>query len=288
MDAVQPAAAHAVIDLTRYLARPGDATRVFLRQNPGDSAEAPVRYERRAPNGTFTEGLMAEREVDSVAALLEPTLRARQRRGSLWPEDPNGEGAAFFLEFDPPLIRLPASIDANGGVAQRCELRVFNRDAVEGRGGTVSREIAFEGFEVVEAGGHEYADCVRLKIDTRFRIRWGPQVSATEYVWLAPHVGEVRRVERFSGLAWFVYFTGLQVYDLVDGPAPVTPETQPVRLAAAGALPIQAWSRCAVYLDRVLPRPRVGGLAVELAPPDQGFAVVEARRSPCGKDTRKQ
>lgn len=280
MDRVEPAAAHALIDLTRYVGPSGPVPRAYLRRNPVDPDEPPTRYERRAQKGALTEGLLADRGVDTVAAYLEPTPGARYRRGTLWPEDPNKEGAGFFLEFDPALIRLPASIDAKGGISQQCRLRYYNRDAVEVRGGTARRNITFEGFETVQAGGIEYPACARLRIDTSYRIHWGPWVDTNEYIWLAPGIGEVLRVERFSGLAWFVYFTGLHNYELIDGPATSPPQTQPARLAYGSPLLLQAWSRCAVFLDRLLPRPRLGGLAVEFAPADGAGALAVAGLAP--------
>ena len=277
LDRVQPAVPHTAIDLTRYLGPAGGPPRVYLRRDPVNPQEPPTPYERRPLNGALTEGLLADRQVDRVAAYLEPTPRARQRRGTLWPEDPDHKSAAFFLEFEPPLVRLPASIDANGGLSQRCRLRYYNRDAVEGRGGTVARDIVFEGFETVQVGGGEYPACVRLRINTRYRIHWGPWLDSTEYLWLAPDVGEVLRVELFSGLALFAYFTGLHVYELTDG---TPPETQPTRLVHAAPPPVEAWARCAVFLDRVLPHPRLGGLAVELAPAQDGSALTTAQARP--------
>ncbi len=280
MERVQPAVAQTAIDLTAYVRRAGRVPRTYLRHNLGDPQEPPVRYARRSQDGMLTEGLLADKRVTTVAAYLQHTPGARHRRGSLWPEDPDNKGAAFFLEFDPPLIRLPASIDADGGVSQVCRLRYYNRDAVEVRGGTVTREITFEGFETVEAGGIEYPGCPRLRIDTRFRIHWGPLVDTSEYVWLAPGVGEVRRVERLSGLAWLAYFTGLHVYELIDEPLVTAAAAPSVRSAAAALPPVEAWSRCAVYLDQVLPHPRLGGLAVELAPTQDSHLLAATAARP--------
>jgi hypothetical protein len=274
MDRVQPAVARTAIDLTRFARPGGRLPRVYLRRDLSDADAPPVRYERRPQNGMLTEGLLADKRVTTVAAYLQHTPDARQRRGVLWPEDPDKKGAAFFLEFDPPLLRLPASIDVDGGVSQHCRLRYYNRDAVEVRGGTVTRRIVFEGFESVEAGGIEYPACPRLRIDTRYRIHWGPRVDTSEYVWLAPGIGEVRRVERLSGLAWLAYFTGLHVYELIEQPLVAPAAASSASLSAAGPQPIEAWSRCAVYLDRVLPHPRLGGLAVELAPAQENHLLA--------------
>jgi hypothetical protein len=154
----------------------------------------------------------------------------------------------------------------DGAHTQRCRLRYYNRDAIEVQQGTVERRIDLEGFETVEAEGVEYAGCLRLKVETKFRIDRGPRVDATEYVWLAADVGEVRRVEHVSGIAWPVYFNQIHTYELLRDPA--TPRPQPSAARLVGDRPpiLQAWSRCAVFLDRLLPRPRLGGLAAEFAP----------------------
>lgn len=280
MDRVQPAVARTTVDLTRFVGPGGRSSLVYLRRNLSDADAPPVRYERRPHNGMLTEGLLADKRVTTVAAYLQDTPDARHRRGVLWPQDPSNKGAAFFLEFDPPLIRLPASIDAHQVVSQHCSLRYFNRDAVEVRGGTVTRQITFEGFESIEAGGIEYPGCPRLRIDTRYRIHWGPRVNTSEYVWLAPGIGEVRRVEQLSGLAWLAYFTGLHVYELIDQPLVASAATASAGSSAAGQQPLEAWSRCAVYLDRVLPHPRLGGLAVELAPAQESHLLVSTGPRP--------
>ena len=276
MEQVESPPAHALIELSRYVAPQGRGVRTYLRFNPADPDDPVVRYERRSGGGMVAEGSLAKKPVRTVTQYLARTPGGQYLRGMLWPQDPQKQGAAFFLEFDPPLARLPRLIDANGGFNQECRLRYFNRDAVEARGGSVTRQVVFEGFETIEAGGLEYAGCVRLRIETRYRIRWAPRVNVSEYVWLAPGIGEVRRVESFSGLALPVFFNGLHVYELIGESPESSAATQLVRASAIGPSPVEAWSSCAVYLDRLLPRPRLGGLAVELASPQQGGTLAGA------------
>lgn len=260
MEGVEPPAAHVVIDLRPYLRPDAAGPALYARRNLAEPDEPAQLYERRSRAGTLTEGALAAKRIRTVAEYLEPTARAAYRRGALWPEDPQRRGTAFFLEFDPPLAYLPASIDAQAELTQRCRLRYFNRDAEPVREGTVTRKVAFEGYEAVEAGGIEYPGCLRMRVDTRYRLNWGPRVDTTEYIWLARGVGEVRRLERVSGLALFVYFSGVYAYELIETPLPST------RLARGQHPRARAWVRCAVFLDRVLPHPRLGGVAIELAP----------------------
>ncbi|MHC4063700.1 MAG: hypothetical protein ACYSUI_04270 [Planctomycetota bacterium] len=273
LERVRPGAPNTAIDLTPHLQPSIEGSAVYARWSLSDQDEPPQLYERRPGAGTLTEGAMAAKRITTVAEYLEPTAKARYRRGALWPEDPKRSGAAFFLEFDPPLVYLPASIDVDTTFQQRGRMRYHNRDAAGLREGTVSREVTFEGFETVHAGGIEYPDCARLRIECRYRLRWGPRVNTTEYVWLARGIGEVSRVERVSGLAWLVYFTEAYAYELIEPPLlqpSSTGESQPQ---------VQAWSRCAVFLDRVLPHPRLGGLAVELAPSTAPNTVARATRA---------
>ena len=155
---------------------------------------------------------------------------------------------------------MPASIDAGQGLTQDMQLRYYNRDGKRTKRGTVRRQIEFEGFETVEAAGRVYPDCARLKIDTCIRIHWGPHVDVTEYVWLARGVGEVRRIERFTGLALLAHFSEVNTYEAIA--VPPLGQGATTRPRPAG----EVWLRCAVYLDRLLPHPRLGGLAAELVP----------------------
>ena len=281
---VEPAPTPIVIHLGDYQST-GGSPAIYLRQSLTSPDTPPQRYKRCPSSSTLTEGLLAGKNVDTVSQYLESTARARQRRGTLWPYDQRPASAAFFLEFDPPLVYLPPRLDTNEPWAQQCELHYYNRDAIEVRQGTATREAVFEGFEDVSADDVHYADCVRLRVTTRYRLDWGPRVDTTEYIWLAPGLGEVRRIEHVSGLAWPVYFSEAYSYERVNEP------TAPARLVGK-RLPLPlAWSRCAVFLDRLLPHPRLGGLAVEFAPVTPGKVVAEAdhpqARQACGEQHRQ-
>ncbi len=215
---------------------------------------------------------MAAKPPDTLADYLGPDAPKAAERWKLWPDDPDRKGAAFFLEFDPPLVYLPDSIQAGRQASQQVRLRYYNRDGICTRRGTVRRTFDLEGFETVVAGGVRYADCARLHTRTRIRVAWGPRGDITEYIWLAPGVGEVRRVQQFSGLAYLVHFSELQTFELAGGSllAEGVPGARP--------FPGEVWARCAVYLDRLLPHPRLGGLAVELAPEGKEEGKGDAAR----------
>ena len=161
---------------------------------------------------------------------------------------------------------LPGWIDAERAFAEIVQLCCYNRDGHLVRRGTVTRKIQFEGFEDVEGDGVLYADCPRLRITTRIRVRWGPRVDLTEYVWLADGVGEVRRTERIQGFVFLTLFGGVYTYELMNTPHTV------VRASGAASAAPRRWSRCAVFLESVFPNPLLGGLIIEYAvPPTSGL-----------------
>ncbi|MCP4250783.1 MAG: hypothetical protein GY778_27410 [bacterium] len=268
LEAVVPPEKHPTFDLRPYLAAIVDQPMIYERQSLSHPDDPPSLFRRQPQATALTLGSLAGRPVHPVTDYLEPTDRARCRRGSLWPEDPDNRGAAFFLEFDPPLTQIPGTIALVDGYNQRSRLRCYNRDAELIREGTVTRSVVFEGLESVANGNVVYPACARLRAVTKYRLPWGPRVNTTEYLWLAPGVGEVRRIERISGLAWLAYFQDVQQYELVD-PRPVA------SMPASHALDEPpAWSRCAVFLDRLPPHPRLGGAVIDLARPSPPSAVA--------------
>ena len=274
LEGVQPAPLQVVIDLTALAPSGGVARQAYRRSDPAQPAVPPQGYERHYQGMTRTEGALAVKTFTGLADYLGPDAPKAADRWKLWPDDPDRKGAAFFLEFDPPLVYLPGSIQAGRESSQQVRLRYYNRDGICTRRGTVRRSVEFEGFETVTAGGVRYADCARLHTRTRIRVDWGPRVDTTEYIWLAPGVGEVRRVQQFSGLAYLVYFSEVQTFELADG------SPWAAGAAGAGLSSGEVWARCAVYLDRLLPHPRLGGLAVELAPESAALAGTAPCRLP--------
>jgi len=307
--------ADAVLNLADYL--PKTATdRVYLRRNLGEPDEPPRPYPRRSAPGAASEGLLAGRcgakappassdaaaSSGSVARFLGDSDDARTRRGELWPMDAGKTSAACFLEFDPPLVDLPERISADLPFAQRCRLRCYDRDAKLWREGTATRRVFFESLESVTTSSQTYADCARLRIDTHIRLRWGPRVNVTTYSWLAPGFGEVRRVEEISGLALLILFDEVYEYELIEAvreaaltsaTRPAGPTTRPQRPKPPSVQPDfapyqpAAWSRCAIFLDRSLPHPRLGGLVAELASvaADNQVAATRGASTPSARST---
>jgi len=280
LDQVAPAPGDVVVHLAGYLPGEGEATRLYFRRNLTRPDETPQRYLRRHSERGVGEGVLARGDVDTVAEYLQPTPRARERRGTLWPLDQQRTAAAFFLEFSPPLPHLPEVISCEQPWSQSSELHCYNRDAEPAGSGIVEREVSFQGFEDVRVGATVYADCVRLRRETRFRVRWGPRVDRTEYLWLAPALGEVKRIERVAGFAGLMYFSVAHRYELARLPAESPSPSPGIPPVGPGPPRPQAWARCAVFLERMLPRPSLGGLLVDSAPLAEVGALAVAGSTP--------
>ena len=91
---------------------------------------------------------------------------------------------------------------------------------------------------------------------TTLAFSWWARVVLDERVWLAEHVGVVRRDERIHGTLLFVLpFAGEHRYELES--------FLPVGAPLGHAVSPGPWRIIAVHLDRLPPHPRVGGLHVE-------------------------
>ncbi|MBN1511328.1 MAG: hypothetical protein JXB13_04885, partial [Phycisphaerae bacterium] len=77
--------------------------------------------------------------------------------------------------------------------------------------------------------------------------------------WLARDLGEVRRIERLRGWAWIWPFDEIRQYDLIR---PLPPAGRTVLHSTTSP---EAWACLRIHLDRVLPSPQLGGIAVEYA-----------------------
>ena len=91
-----------------------------------------------------------------------------------------------------------------------------------------------------------------------------------ETLWLARGIGEVKRVRRIEVLAFLLYFREAYAFETTAAQNAVTgkPSYRPLRTPA--------WSRMAIFLDRFLPRLRIGGAVIEFAKPGMDLAVDRA------------
>jgi len=236
------------LDLRPYLPSPTPEPRVCARRDLKRPSMSLPEYVQIVQRDGIVEGTFA-RPGGTGGAGDDSARSAEQPR----------DGAVFAITLDPPLPRFPAAVDARTPARMRANARVCDGQGRERFRGTVDRVVAWEGLERVALDDRAFVDCARLRCVTRIRLFLGPWIELTEYLWLARDVGEVRRIERLSGWAWIWPFEEVRQYDLV---CPV----HPVGRTALHSVTIpDAWARIRIHLDRLLPSPRLGGIAVEYA-----------------------
>jgi len=156
------------------------------------------------------------------------------------------------------MAEWPAGVRAGAPVEWQAKMNVYDRHGVPFAQGSAARRVWWEGNETIKENGASFVDCVRLRVETDLYFGWWASFRLRETVWLAEGVGIVRRVERISGHALLLFrFDSEHEYVLQahEIEASKTENSSSPR----------RWARLAIYLDRSLPRPRVGGLAVEWA-----------------------
>ena len=186
-----------------------------------------------------------------------------------WPSPPRRGTEALFAEFEPPMAEWPAEVRAEVPVEWQAKLSLYDRRGVPFALGSAVRRVWWEGIEATEGIGASYANCVRLRAETDLYFGWWASFRLRETVWLAQGVGIVRRVERISGRALLLF-----QFDSEHECVLQAHEIEASKTEAASSP--RRWARLAVYLDRSIPRPRVGGLAVEWAsePDRPAFSIV--------------
>jgi hypothetical protein len=258
MEGVRAVETPRVLDLAPFQPTVVSQRRTFVRQNLREPDSPPSTYVQVIERDRRIEGSLVGREMKRLADYLLPGQTVRKRPGLPWPAELADHGTALFLELLSPVAKIPLRVPTSESVRTVTELRCYDRHGLRPKDGRLERVVAFEGFETVRVGGETYVGAARLKVDSKVRIRWGPRVDITEYVWLARGEGEVRRIEHVRGLAWLVIIDEVYGYERVgdDEPSAVLASQVP-----AGP---EQWSCIAVHLDRSLPHPRVGGLAVDI------------------------
>jgi hypothetical protein len=165
------------------------------------------------------------------------------------------------------MAEWPTGVRAGAPVEWQAKTTVYDRLGVPFAQGSAVRRVWWEGNETIEANGASYMDCARLRAETDLYFGWWASFRLRETVWLAQRVGIVRRVERISGRALLLFrFDSEHEYDLQAKEIDV-PKTE-------SSYSPRRWARLAIHLDRSLPRPRVGGLAVEWATDHDGSAAL--------------
>ena len=246
------------VSLSTYFPRVERAERRYVRTNPSRRGEGPVTYVQRENELGRLEGSLAGEVEWPLSAYLDRHSNRPDRPRMNWPSPPRKGTEAIFAEFNPPMAEWPVEVHADAPVVWRAKLSMYDRLGVPFAQGSAARRVWWEGNETIKENGETYTNCVRLRAETDLYFGWWASFRLRETVWLAERVGIVRRLERLSGRALLLFrFDSEHEYDLQAH------EIEESKTEATSAP--RRWARLAIHLDRSLPRPRVGGLAVEWA-----------------------
>ena len=259
--------------LADYLALVPGSEWLYERSTPNTSPRADVTTFRRVLTETaMTEGQLVGRSVPELHPVLNRSNGPSKKERATLSTFLKG-GSAFLVTFDPAIPLYPETLVPGETVQEQTKLLYYDYQGRYGYHGTVTRRVTLEGLETVETPSGMYTDCLRLRIDTEFRLDWALWADITDYVWLAAGVGEVRRIERTAGVAWIFLFDATTEYRLIRHTPAHTPSSAPLD---------NPRPRCsALLLERGFPRLLVGGLHHEWLP---ASAKASATTSQPGQD----
>ena len=246
------------VELSAYFPRVVRAERRYERTNPSRRGESPAPYVQSEVDNGRVEGSLVGRVEWPLSGYLDRHSDRPDRPRMKWPSPPRNGTEALFAEFDPPIVEWPAGVRAGAPVEWQEKMTVYDRLGVPFAYGSAARRVWWEGNETFEGNGVTYVDCVRLRAETDLYFGWWASFRLRETVWLAQGVGIVRRVECISGRALLLFRFESEHQYVLQAHEIEASKTE------ASSTP-RRWARLAVYLDRSIPRPRVGGLAVEWA-----------------------
>lgn len=197
--------------------------------------------------------------VDANVAPIQTYLKLSDAPASQtlqWPKAPH-QAWAFYLSFDPPLDACPESLAGDEKVTCKSKLDVFNWRGKRLASGSASRTFYFRGYEDVTIGDDRYGDCIRLRVDTRLTVPLAGDVTTTDYVWLAPGIGPVRRVQIIRGSLLVRRLSSATQWDLV--------RIDKGDSKTAGMPLFGPWRQVAAHMHPANSHTRLWGLAIEPA-----------------------
>jgi len=226
------------------------------RELTGDGLPVVDWYARHVTASRISEGTLLDRPFVSLAEYLPSDIEASQR-GVQEPRPivPLGKAFGVFFEVGEPMDPLPPPMLAGGPVVTTTPLRYFDRQGRLVARGMLTRTAIAEGYEDVTCPAGRFERCLRARVDLEVRFPLILTIDWNTYVWLSPEVGEVRRVQQFSG--WFLIFWFGSAQELLLASYEVPP-------VPASADPPRQWGWGLVHLGGKLPRPRIEGLIVDL------------------------
>jgi len=253
-----PTAMH--VDLARRMPT-GPYRSVYRRTSRKHPELSPQRYAVVALPGIQREGAFADSDITTLADMVPGGDEPAHPEHFTWP--PWGHDASgMMLRFDPPIDYLPRRLVAQSPEESSARLEIFNPKGEPSFTGKATRRVTLEGFATVTAGGRRYTDCVCVRTETRIDIPLTARVALTEYLYIAPTRGVVRRVRRLRGLVLIRYFDDVVEDELVgfERLAPADAER------AAPTWTAGAWSAAVVFFQPSMPQPYVAGALFGMSP----------------------
>ena len=213
------------------------------------------RYVRQTRGRRLSEGTLVNRPLLPLKMYLQSPGAATQPGADDRPKAPLGKLSAAFFELGEPMDPIPPEAFEGTPVVSTTELRYFDRLGRLVATGALMRTAVLERYEDVTCPAGRYERCARLRVDLEVRFPLILTINWNSYVWLSPEVGEVRRVQQFSG--WFLVFWFYSAHEFLleswhraGGKPPVQPPAY--------------WSHGLVNLGRGVPKPCIDGLVVDV------------------------
>jgi len=233
---------------------PAGTRLTYRRSDPTDeSAEAMPEYIVAVDKHRHVEGDLTDINLAPIRSFLQqgdaPATQALN-----WPKTPR-PAWAIYLTFDPPLDACPESLAGDEKVTCVSKFDVFNWKGKRLASGSASRTFRFRGYEDVTIGDNRYGDCVRIRVETRLTVPFACDVTTTDYVWLSPGIGPVRRVQTIRGSLLVRRLSSATQWDLVH--------IRPGESQSKGLPLFGPWRRVAAHMHPANSKTRLWGLAIE-------------------------
>lgn len=240
-----------------------------------DEKARSVRYERRVTAARWVEGKLVDLPLEpldrylplsgrhaSTRASGEARHRSTQPAGRVTPTPsrraPLGKQFGLLFALDEPMDPLPMALADQIRVEDQTIVRYYDAHGrLLGRG-RLARTAEFQGFEDVEVPAGRFERCMRICVTLRIRFPLTPIVNWTSYIWLAPGVGEVKRIQEYEGWVLIFWFGSQHEFLLT---AYDKPETVP----AIGPSALSGWIRGLAVIEKPIPHSQVEGLVVDFA-----------------------
>jgi len=224
------------------------------RELPARPGGAATPYARVIRPGRLSEGVLVDRSLLPLERYLPPAKPAKT--AGKRPTAPLGKEWAVFFKLGEPTDPYPPELAEQNTIVSETTLRYYDKIGRPLGHGTLTRTATLEGFEDIQTPAGRFDRCLRVRVDLHVHFPWLLVIDWTTYLWLSAEVGEVRRVQKFSGWFWFFWFGNAHEYLLTSYDVH--------RMDSPGRPLPRCWTYGLFELDRGVPRPRLSGLVVDM------------------------